>query len=60
MDATVTAKATPAEFDVLREALATAAHVYKLEADDSSLTSEQRRNARAKAMEIEALLEKLR
>lgn len=60
MEAVVTMKATPAQFDILREALATAKTVYETEMDDTTLTSGTRREARHKAAECADVLERLR
>jgi len=60
MEAVVTFKAKPAEFDVIREGLTTAREWHKRMNKADSATSEERREHFQKAAQIDLILEKLR
>lgn len=59
MDAVVTLKASPAQFDLLREAITTAIASWN-DVYDRSSDGAVRREARAKIVELESLRDSLR
>jgi hypothetical protein len=60
MEATITVKMTPYEFDVLRTSLEFAAQTVELQARDTETAAETRRELRQQAAERRNLLARLR